>query len=115
TTRGRAGVSARARGGVGGVQRSPGERRREPWRSAGILTGAAALLVALGWGAGSVAQTPPAAAPAAGTETPVLQEVIVTGSRIAPPNATHPSPVKAISHPVLHQTGHTEHRRFIHP
>src|SRR5262249_5610664 len=108
TTRGRAGVSARARGGVGGVQRSPGERRREPWRSAGILTGAAALLVALGWGAGSVAQTPPAAAPAAGTETPVLQEVIVTGSRIAAPNATSTSPIQVISSQFIQTTGKTD-------
>lgn len=40
------------------------------------------LIVASGWAWGAAAQTVPAAAPAAATEAPI-QEVVVTGARIA--------------------------------
>ncbi len=71
------------------------------------LTRVAALLVANGWAFGATAQTPPAA-PAAATETPVLQEVIVTGSRIAAPNATSTSPIQVISSQFIEATGKTD-------
>jgi iron complex outermembrane recepter protein len=71
------------------------------------LTRAAALLVACGWAYAAAAQTAPAAA-AADAETPVLQEVIVTGSRIAAPNATSTSPIQVISSQSIETTGKTD-------
>jgi iron complex outermembrane receptor protein len=71
------------------------------------MTRAAALLVAGGWVFAAAAQTPPAA-PAAATETPVLQEVIVTGSRIAAPNAASTSPIQVLSSQYIEATGKTD-------
>ena len=74
----------------------------------GMLTRLATLLVAGGWALNAAAQTPPAAAPAAGTETPVLQEVIVTGSRIAAPNEASTSPIQVLSSDFITTTGKTD-------
>ena len=74
------------------------------------LTRAAALLIGCGWGFTAGAQTGPAAPAAApaSEETAVLQEVIVTGSRIAAPNATSTSPIQVISSQSIETTGKTD-------
>ena len=71
------------------------------------LTRAAALLVAASWAYTTGAQTAPAAA-AAEPETAELHEVIVTGSRIAAPNATSTSPIQVISSQSIETTGKTD-------
>ncbi|HET7756331.1 MAG TPA: TonB-dependent receptor plug domain-containing protein, partial [Steroidobacteraceae bacterium] len=78
----------------------PGRRAMRTIRRRSI--GVAAAL----WALAASAQTPPAQ-PAAG-EAPVLQEVIVTGSRIAAPNETSTSPIQVISAKSIETTGKTD-------
>ncbi|WP_165772192.1 TonB-dependent receptor domain-containing protein [Niveispirillum lacus] len=66
-------------------QKLPGRAIR-----AALLTGVAATFVN---GSTAIAQS----APAAGAEPLVLEEIIVTGSRIASPNATSPVPVTSVT------------------
>lgn len=70
------------------------------------ITPAAVLLVAACWAFAVPAQTPPAQA--AAETTPALQEVIVTGSRIAAPNETSTSPIQVISSQSIQTTGKTD-------
>jgi hypothetical protein len=63
------------------------------------LSGAAAALV----GAHAIAQSPPAAEPKDN-----MDEVIVTGTRIASPNATSTSPVQVVTHQEMQVSGKTD-------
>ncbi|HYL03970.1 MAG TPA: TonB-dependent receptor [Steroidobacteraceae bacterium] len=76
--------------------------RRAMWAIGRWSIGLAGAL----WALAAWAQTPPAQ-PAAG-ETPILQEVIVTGSRIAAPNETSTSPIQVISAKSIETTGKTD-------
>src|SRR5687768_15431636 len=60
------------------------------------IPGAAAALV----GAQAIAQSPPAAEP-----KEALEEVLVTGSRIASPNATSTSPVQVVTREDIQVSG----------
>lgn len=53
-------------------------------------------------------QTPTPAALAKLDETPQLEEIVVTGSRIAAPNATSTSPIQVISSESIETTGKTD-------
>jgi len=64
-----------------------------------LVPGAAAALV----GAQAIAQTPPAAEPKDN-----MDEVIVTGSRIASPNATSTSPVQVVTRQDMQVSGKTD-------
>lgn len=72
------------------------------------------VAIVLGWWAGAApAQSPPVAqnvpAPdAAASEASSVQEVVVTGSRIAAPNATSTSPIQVISSQSIETTGRTD-------
>src|SRR5471030_819772 len=57
--------------------------------------------VATGWGSSALAQTAASAGPA-------LEEVIVTGTRIAVPNAVSTSPIQVISAESIATTGKTD-------
>jgi iron complex outermembrane recepter protein len=62
--------------------------------------------VATGWGLSALAQTAPKRT--ADQAEPALQEIIVTGSRIAAPNEVSTSPIQVISSKYIETTGKTD-------
>jgi iron complex outermembrane recepter protein len=67
--------------------------------------GALAMTLAGAWAAVAIAQTP---ATTAGAPTAPLEEVVVTGTRIAAPNAVSTSPIQVISSESIATTGKTD-------
>jgi outer membrane receptor protein involved in Fe transport len=63
-----------------------------------------AALAATAWASAASAQT----APLSETNAPILEEVVVTGSRIAAPNAVSTSPIQVISSESIATTGKTD-------
>src|SRR6266849_1521223 len=70
-------------------------------RAARVIGKLGYLLLASVWGLTASAQTAPPSEAAA----PVIEEVVVTGSRIASPNATSASPIQVISTQEITATG----------
>jgi outer membrane receptor protein involved in Fe transport len=62
------------------------------------------LVGALCFASAALAQAPPAAQNTA----PVIEEVVITGSRIASPNATSASPIQVVSNKEIQATGKTD-------
>src|SRR5579864_5492158 len=62
-----------------------------------LLATATAFFLISAWATRAVAQTAPPAAEENNAEEMKVEEVVVTGSRIAAPNATSTSPIQVIS------------------
>src|ERR1035438_1805347 len=62
--------------------------------------------VAAGWGLSALAQTAPKQA--VDQAEPALQEIIVTGSRIAAPNEVSTSPIEVLSSKYIETSGKTD-------
>jgi iron complex outermembrane recepter protein len=81
-------------------------RISEPRSSRGLRWAAG---IALAVAAPAFAQTPPATTADSSENTPAVQEVIVTGSRIpVPANITATSPLTVVSRDEIQQQGHTD-------
>ncbi|HVO45842.1 MAG TPA: TonB-dependent receptor [Steroidobacteraceae bacterium] len=85
-----------------GVKRRAGTGHRFTRKGIHLLAGLAASLVA------SLSPAQTALSDQGGTEPPALEEVVVTGSRIAAPNAVSTSPIQVISSESIATTGKTD-------
>src|SRR5215469_16612852 len=63
---------------------------------------------ALGFASMALAQAPPEAAAASAAAAPEVEEVVVTGSRIAAPNMTSTSPITLVDQAAIRTTGRTD-------